>query len=301
MFGSIFVSVLLPLILIAGAAYLLGRFTHLEPGPLARVTFYLFNPSLVFVTLAGTTASQELMGRLALLKILVCVLLILTSLFAARRMRSSPPAASALALSAAFANSGNFGLSVSEYAFGQAGLALAVICYVADNAMINSLGVYLAARGRTSVRRSILQVFLNPALYAVPLGLAANRYGWVVPLPLERPLEMLSRAAVPTMLVVLGLQLAALPVDRRHWQLIGVAGFLRLGLAPLLALVLAVPLGLTGLARQVGILQAAVPSAVTASIIAARYNSEPNQVAGSVLVTSLVSLLTVTAVLSWMA
>jgi len=301
MFGNIFVTVLLPLILIAGLAYVLGRCTHLDPGPLARVTFYLFNPSLVFVTLANTTVSQDLLGRLALLKILICVVLVLLSLFVARRIGCSGPATSALALSAAFANSGNLGLSVSEYAFGQAGLALAVICYVTDNAMLNSLGVYLAARGRASMQRSVLQVFLNPALYAVPLGLAANRLAWVMPLPLERPLEMLGRAAVPTMLVVLGLQLAALPIDRRHWRLIGLASFLRLGLAPLLALALAIPLGLTGLARQVGVLQAAVPTAVTASIIASRFDSEPNQVAGSVLVTSLASLITVTALLSWMA
>jgi predicted permease len=301
MFGSIFVTVLLPLILIASLAYVLGRTSHLDPTPLARVTFYLFNPSLVFVTLANTTASQELLGRLALLKILVCVILVGLSLLVARRLRCSGPAASALALSAGFANSGNYGLSVSEYAFGQAGLALAVICYVTDNAMLNSLGVYLAARGRTSVRRAVLQVFLNPALYAVPLGLAAKRFGWAPPLPLERSLEMLSRAAVPTMLVVLGLQLAALPIDRSEWRLIGLSSLMRLGLAPLLAMALAIPLGLSGLARQVGVLQAAVPTAVTASIIASRFDSEPNQVAGSVLVTSVASLITVTALLSWMA
>jgi hypothetical protein len=300
MFGSIFATVLLPLILIAGLACILGWRTRLDPGPMARVTFYLFNPSLVFVTLANTTTSQQLMGRLALLKFLICVVLILLSLFVAQRLKCSGPAASALALSASFANSGNIGLSISEYAFGEAGLALAVICYVTDNVMINSLGVYLGARGRASVRRSVLQVFLNPALYAVPLGLTANRFGWVLPLPLLRPLEMLGRAAVPTMLVVLGLQLAALPIERKHWRLIGLATLLRLGLAPLLALILAIPLGLSGLARQVGILQAAVPTAVTASIIASRYDSEPHQVAGSVLVSSLVSLITVTALLSWM-
>jgi malate permease and related proteins len=300
MFGTIFVTVLLPLILIAGLAYVLGWRTHLDPGPLARVTFYLFNPSLVFVTLANTTTSQQLMGRLALLKFLICVVLVLVSLFIARRLKCSAPATSALALSASFANSGNIGLSISEYAFGEAGLALAVICYVTDNVMMNSLGVYLGARGRASVRQSVLQVFLNPALYAVPLGLAAKRFGWVLPAPLGRPLEMLGRAAVPTMLVVLGLQLAALPIDRKHWRLIGLATFLRLGLAPLLALVLASLLGLSGLARQVGVLEVAVPTAVTASIIASRYDSEPHQVAGSVLVSSLVSLVTVTALLSWM-
>ena len=300
MFGSVFVSVLVPLIVISGTAYVLGRLTHLDPGPLARATFYLFSPSLVFVTLSSTTTAPELMGRLALLKILVCVILVLLSLFLARRLRCSSPTASGLALSSAFANSGNYGLSVTEYAFGQTGLALAVICYVADNAMINSLGVFLAARGRTSVRRSVLQVFSNPAVYTLSLGLAANRLGWVIPAPIWRPLEMLGRAAVPAMLVVLGLQLASLPVNRRYWKLIGLAGFLRLGLAPLLALGLAVPLGLTGLARQVGVLQTAVPTAVMASVIAARYDAEPDLVAGSVMVTSLLSLITVAALLSWM-
>src|SRR5512136_2093786 len=100
MFGRIFVDVLLPLILIAGVSYILGWRTHLDAGPLARVTFYLFNPSLVFVTLSSTTASQQLMGRLALLKILTCVVLILLSLFVARRLRCSGPSGSALALSA---------------------------------------------------------------------------------------------------------------------------------------------------------------------------------------------------------
>jgi predicted permease len=301
MFGNIFVTVLLPLILIASLAYALGRLGHVDPGAPARVTFYLFNPSLVFVTLASATASQEVLGRMALLKILTCVILVVLSLFIARRLRCSEPSASALALSAGFANSGNFGLSVSEYAFGQTGLALAVICYVADNAMLNSLGVYLAARGRATVRRSVLQVLLNPALYAVPLGLAARRFDWTLPLALERSVELLGRAAVPTMLVVLGLQLAALPMDRKDWKLVSLSSGMRLLLAPLLALGLTIPLGLSGLARQVGVLQAAVPTAVTASVIASRYDAEPNQVAGTVLVTSIASLITVTALLSWMA
>jgi predicted permease len=75
---------------------------------------------------------------------------------------------------------------------------------------------------------------------------------------------------------------------------------IRLVAAPLVALALVVPLGLTGLARQVGVLQVAVPTAVLTSIIAARYDADPRMVAGTVLVTSLASLVTVTALLSWM-
>jgi predicted permease len=301
MFAEIFSSVLLPLVLIASAAFALGRLMRLDPGPLARTSFYLFNPSLAFVTMASTVVSPGMLGRLALLKILVLAVMIPLAFMLAGRLTLSGPAGSAFALAAGFANSGNFGLSVSEYAFGAAGLALAVICYVTDNVMINSVGVYLAARGRASVRRAFLQMFRNPALYAVPMGLAVRQLSVTVPLPLNRTLEMLSRAAVPTMLVVLGLQLARLPLGSSNRTVIGLASVLRLLVAPSLALLLSIPLGLTGLAQQVGVLQCAVPTAVTASVIADRFDAEPNLVAGAVLVSSVGSLITVTALLSWMS
>jgi predicted permease len=64
--------------------------------------------------------------------------------------------------------------------------------------------------------------------------------------------------------------------------------------------ILGVPFGLTGLPRQVSILEAAVPTAVMSNIVASRYNSEPNIVAGSVLVTSVLSLITITLLLTLM-
>ena len=202
---SVFSTILLPIVLVAALGYLLARWGRLDPGPIARTTFYLFSPCLVFVTLATSTTAPDLLGRLALLKLLGYAMLVPAAGGLAGRLRLSAPASSAFVLAAAFANSGNYGLSVNEYAFGSAGLALAVICYVTDNLVLNSLGVYLAARGHAGARQALGQVVRNPALYAVILGVAVNRGGWAVPTLLLRPLEMLGRAAVPTMLVVLGM------------------------------------------------------------------------------------------------
>jgi predicted permease len=301
MFLTIFTTVLLPLILLVGAAYALGRASRLDPAALARVTFYIFNPCLVFVNLATTTIAPELFGRLALLKLLFYALMAPAVYLIAGRLKLTGSMRSALLLGVVFANSGNYGLPVNEYAFGKDAVALALICFITDNLMVNSLGVFLAARGRASLRYALGQVLGNPAVYAIGLGLAANRLGWVIPLPLSRTLDLGSRATVPAMLVVLGMQLAVLPLDRRHWGLAGLAALLRLIVAPVLAAILVVPLGLTGLARQVGILQAAVPSAVSASIVASRYDTEPNLVAGSIMISSLASLVTVTAVIAWLS
>ncbi len=299
MFFSIFNAVLLPLVIIASLAFMLARFTGVSPKPLSRAAFYLFNPSLAFVSFASTALAPQLLGRLMLLKLLVFLVMLPLASFTARKLKLPAAASSAFVLSVMLANSGNYGLSVTEYAFGKEGLALAVICYVTDNMLANSAGVYIAARGRASIGQALKQMLQNPALYTVVLGIATHQLGWQVPLPLWRAAESLSRAAVPTMLTVLGMQLAQLPSVRNHWQAVGLASVLRLIVAPGVAALLVIPLGLTGLARQVAILETAVPTAVITSIIASQYESEPAFVASAVLISSLASLLTVTALLTW--
>src|SRR5512136_1419983 len=144
MLADIFGTVLLPIVLIVGVGFALGRLTRLDSRPLALAVFYLFNPCLVFVSMAATPVGADLLGKLALLKILVIVSLIVLANVVAAALKLSPVLRGAFVLAVAFSNSGNFGLSVTEFAFGQAGLTLALVCFMIDNLAVNSLGVYFA-------------------------------------------------------------------------------------------------------------------------------------------------------------
>jgi predicted permease len=297
MLAQIFSTVLLPIVLIVGAGLFIGRSLRVDSRPLALTAFYVFNPCLVFVSMSGTAVGPDLLGRLAVHKVLVILSVVLLGHVAATVLRLSPAARAAFILAVAFSNSGNYGLPVTEFAFGQDGLALAVICFMADNMAVNSLGVYHAARGRTGARLALLHVLTNPALLALGLGLLVREAGWQMPLAITRATETLGRAAVPTMQVVLGIQLATLPLTRQYLKSIGWASLFSLVVAPALAALYVLPLGITGVARQVGILQAAVPTAVSATIVATRYDTEPALVSGTVLVTTVLSLISVTLVL----
>ena len=300
LFLNIFTSVLAPIILVAFTGYAIRRWGKLDPGPLVKISYYVFNPALGYLALAQAQVEPVLLGRLALLTALVTVAMVALGYLAGRQLRLPPVTGSAFVLAVAFTNTGNFGLPVSEFMFGADGLAMAVICFMAGNLALNSIGVYVAARGRVGVREALGQVLRNPGIWAVLLGLIANRTGWSLPLPLERAVDLLSRPTVPVMLLVLGMQLAAMPMDRSHWGLVGLASFMRLIISPLLAFLLASPLGLTGLPWKVGILQAAVPTAVLASVVASQYDTEPNFVSGAILVSSLICLVTITALLTLM-
>jgi hypothetical protein len=300
LFLNIFSSVLLPLVIVAGLGFALGRLRGLDPRPLADAAFYVFNPSLAFITLSTSTIQPAMLGRLVLLKLVATIFTVILATLGARSLRLSAPAASALIMAASFSNSGNFGLPASEYAFGEAGLAFAVICYIADNLVMNSFGVFVAARGHVSARRAFVKVLENPAVLAVPLALLANQSGWIAPLWLERALKLLSQAAVPVMITLLGVQLARIDVTRRHTAAIGLASALKLVVMPAIAYAASRPLGLSGLALKVGLLQTAVPTAVMPTILATRFESEPSLVASTVLATSLFSLFTLTALLLMM-
>ncbi len=119
---NIFSTVLLPIVLIVSVAFAFGRLTRVDSRPLALAVFYLFNPCLVFFSMANMPVGADLLGRLALLKALVIVTLIVLANVAASALRLSPALRGAFILAVAFSNSGNFGLSVTEFAFGQVGL-----------------------------------------------------------------------------------------------------------------------------------------------------------------------------------
>ena len=114
-----------------------------------------------------------------------------------------------------------------------------------------------------------------------------------------RPVSLLSDAAVPMMLLVLGMQLAqanrptTLPV-------VTSATVARLLVAPMLAVVGADLVGLTGAARQAAILQASTPAAVITTILALEYGVAPRFVTSVVVTSTVLSPVTLALLIAWL-
>ena len=89
----------------------------------------------------------------------------------------------------------------------RAGLDVAVMNFVVGSTFANSLGIAIASLAGGSPRAALRAPFRYPALYAAAAGLAVNASGITLPITIDAPITSLSAAAVPVMLVVLGLQL----------------------------------------------------------------------------------------------
>jgi len=127
-----------------------------------------------------------------------------------------------------------------------------------------------------------------PTIYAVAAALLFVLFGSTPPAVVMRPIEMLSNASLPLMILVLGMQLerAALP-DRP--VVVVAAVVVSLLLTPLAAFGIASALGMTGPAFQAAMIQSSMPAAVVTTILALQYETAPNFVTSVVLATTVLS------------
>ena len=293
---NIFANNLLPILFAASAGYALRRTLKVEVRPLGIATFYVFTPALVFKILTETQlAFGDLLRMIGFAGFII--LAIAGIAFAlARALRLPSGLTSALVLASAFMNSGNYGLSLNLLAFGEAGLAWASLYYITSSVLVFSLGIWTAAAGKTSSLKALAGLLKAPVVYAAPLAFLFRSTGFALPPPVWRAVELLSSAAVPALLVLLGMQIAT---TRRltNLSLIAACVGLRLLLSPLLAWLASPLFGLTPLGTSVAILESAMPTAMMTAVIALEYEAQSEFVASAVLVSTLLSPLTVTPLL----
>lgn len=292
-------QVIAPIFLAAGAGFVLARRLGLTARQLSRVAFYLFSPCLLFDRLSHTTLSAADLGQIALFATLAIAGSTLLGWIVARLMRYGRTQTLAFMLVVMAGNAGNYGLAANQFAFGVEALEPALVYFAISSLAISTVGVYLVARGRRTALEAARNVLGVPLFYASLAGLVVWALGLQLPVPVERSVSLLGQAAVPVMLVVLGMQLAAVHL-RSDLGRISLAALTKLVGGALIGVALASLLSLSGITRQSAILQSAMPTAVMATVLAGEYDVEQEFTAGVVLVSTLASILTITAVLTFL-
>ncbi len=295
----LFSNNLLPILIIAAASFVLASVMHVDPRPLSRVVLYIFSPCLIFnlLTSSNLTAANILgmlgFGVLHLLLVGLLAWLVVYWLKFERKL------AVAVILVAMIPNAGNYGMSLSNFAFGEQALAFASIYFIASQILLNTAGVFVVSLGHFDIRQSIITLLKMPALYGVIAALVFNAFSWTVPIPVARAVELSGAAAIPAMLVLLGLQLQRANFSKNYLPLAAAVG-LRMVASVSLGLPLASWFHLEGAAYQAGILEAAMPTAVMTTILSTEFEVEPAFVTQVVFITTLVSPLTLTPLMAWL-
>ncbi len=263
---SIFASAILPIVLIAAVGVLLGRVRDVEPGPLNTAVVYVLAPALVLHSLMATE-----LGGGTLLKLAAAVTAFTLGMAAivelsGRLLGVDDATLSALVLVATFPNAGNYGIPVSDFAFGTVGRGVAVLYVAVQAVLMYTIGVYVASRGGGSAGLgAVKRVFRIPLIYAVAVGLLARALDLVpaADSTAMETLQLVGDASIPVMLLILGIQLANTDFGAAVPQ-ITVATVGKMLVAPAVAVGVALLLGFDEpTVARTFVLESAMPAAVT--------------------------------------
>lgn len=298
-------TAILPVLAIAAAGAILGTVRDVSVDALASISLYVLTPALVFYSLSTTPLSGAAVLGIAGGVTGFTVIMIGLALAVSQVLGADTGLRSAVALTSAFPNSGNYGIPLATFAFGAIGASTAVLFLAAQSILVYTLGVVLASQGEgADLRAAAVEVFKLPLLYAaVAAGLA--RWGGVVPTgSVMDTIQLTGEAAIPVMLLLLGVQL----VQTRHKRAVsGVAPavVLKLVVAPVVGAVLALAIGFgdTGVAR-VFILECGMPAAITPLMLTVEFGdqnagvSAAAYVSTAILVTTVASVVTLTVLVT---
>ena len=294
-----FANNLLPILLLSGAGLLLGKTISIDSRSLGRVVFYVFSPILVFNLLVHTELNSNdifvTMGFTAT----VCLVTGLLALLLGKLLRFDRPVLMAILLTSIFGNTGNYGLPLVSFAFGKDALSFATLCYVTVSILTNTFGVLIASLGHMDIKSALLGLFKVPTMYAVLVAALLNRFHLVLPVPLARTVELAANGSIPVMVILLGLELSRFQWSR-SFRAVGLSVTMRLLAGPAIGLLLAIPFGLQGVARQGSVIEAAVPAAVMSTVLATEYGLDTSLVTAMVFVGTILSPLTLTPLLFYL-
>lgn len=255
-----------------------------------RLAMTLAVPCLIFTALVRTEIDPAALASLSLASALGYGIVALASWGLVRALGLDLRAYLA---PLTFGNTGNLGLPLALFAFGETGLGLAVVVFAIMAIAMFTIGLWMVAGSANPAR-----VLREPILWASVLGVLFLVMGWGLPDVAMNSLQLAGQLGIPLMLLTLGAAVARLR-PARIVQALGLA-VVKLALGLAVGIGVGTAVGLSGMPLAVLILQLATPVGVTSYLLAERYRTDPDAAAGLVVVSTVLAIIALPVTLSFL-
>ncbi|EGP6956905.1 AEC family transporter [Listeria monocytogenes] len=294
-----FLLILLPVFGIFVIGFVGQKTLKFDIPNLSKLTLYLMSPFLAFNTFYTNPLTIDY-AYLAIYIFALCLSLILLVSLISFLLGYNLQDRCALILASAFMNNGNYGTPVVLLVFGAVGLDIAVVLMVLQQLAMSTIGIYFAAKGSkdaNGMKTVMKRVVRMPIAYGALLGLALQLLHVSLPSALMTCVKLVGDAAIPTIMIVLGMQLAVISFRRIELTKVGIALVLKLLIAPIIAFGLTLILPVDEMTKQIMILVAAMPTAANTTLMAVQFDTKPDLVSSATFISTVLSIITLPIVL----
>ncbi|KKB39562.1 AEC family transporter [Bacillus thermotolerans] len=294
--------IVLPAFMIFFTGFLGQKIIGFDIRSISMAALYIMSPFLAFRTFYVNELTMEYFYIILfclLLSFGLIVVVGITGYF----MRATKAQMSAMVLGGAFMNSGNYGAPVVLFAFGAVGFDYAVIMMVFQSFLMNTIGLFFASLGgeeEASLTDSLKRVVRMPVIHGALAGVTLQLLSISIPDTFMEAISLIADASIPTVMLVLGMQLAVIARKRVAYRYVSAVTLIRMFLSPALAVAIVALMPINDLLKDVLILQAAMPAAANTTMFAIQFGTEPDLVSFTTLVTTILSIATIPLVLFYL-
>jgi malate permease and related proteins len=283
MYANIFTTIA-PILICIGAGYIWARLKKpFDIEFVSSLITYIGVPCLVIVSLTSVSLSAETLTQIAGA---ACLITLTIGVLGAVCLRLTGLDIRVYLPSLMFGNIGNMGLSLCLFAFGEKGLAMGIAYFAALSVLHFTIGISIV---QGVSQKQLLRLFTDPIVICIGVAVFLMITGIKLPPYLFNSLKLLGDITIPLMLLTLGVSLSRLAISNLSRSFF--FGGLRIGIGFCIGLAVVTLFHLEGNVRGVVLIQSSMPVAVYNYLFALRYNRAPDEVAGIVVFSTLLSFL----------
>ncbi|MDA0652144.1 MAG: AEC family transporter [Proteobacteria bacterium] len=284
-------AIVLPIFICAGIGLLWPRTGQKFDSDLVSTLVYKISvPCLIIAIFAKVSLTPDAVAAVAGAALVIYLVTAAVAALVLRLVRLPMPS---YLPSLMFPMVGSMGLPICLFAFGEDGLALALVFFT-----LGAIGTFTIGAAIAAGRVSYAKLISEPAIWAAVIAIGLLWLDLTPPKWILDTTSLLGGMAIPLQLIALGSSLAQFRVSSLPR---GVSlSFLRLALGYGAGFGIAELFDLEGVVRAVVILQSAMPVAVSNYLFAVVYKREPAEVAGMILISTGITFVTLPLLLIYL-
>jgi predicted permease len=291
----VLINVVIPVLVIMFSGYIFGKRYDIDPSTISKMTMVILSPALIFSFLVRAEISYLQLGQIVLSVLIFTIIMSVLTVVLFLLFKDRENIREGL-IGNVFPNTGNFGLPVVLFAYGDEGFQLGVIIVVINFILMYSLGIFFASPKNSTHIENIKDILKLPTTFATILASIILLFQLKVPDFIFEPLRLVGDSMIPIAMILLGIYLANTPINGYTKPTL-LTSILKVVVAPVVIILTVSLLGIDDTLAKVLIIQHAMPTAVLMSIIASEYKMKVGIVANATVVTTIASIFSITVLL----